>query len=202
MALTNCPECGKEISDKSIHCIHCGYPLNIVNTKPNVSYIKMVDEKCNNMSKIEILNGTASVFSYKKETELNKKEYLKFTIKRTEDKYIFNIGNEDSYILHKNFLYKEDELEFIGEIEENTKTFEGALITPSYKYEFRTDGTFIKYPVDNISSGCEGKYQIENDIVKTVDTEVSFWLIRLYKIVSSNFYIDDDMYEKLYNSFE
>lgn len=27
MALINCPECGKEISDKSKTCIHCGYPL-------------------------------------------------------------------------------------------------------------------------------------------------------------------------------
>ena len=27
MALINCPECGKEISDKSKQCIHCGYPL-------------------------------------------------------------------------------------------------------------------------------------------------------------------------------
>lgn len=28
MALIKCPECGKEISDKSKSCIHCGYPLN------------------------------------------------------------------------------------------------------------------------------------------------------------------------------
>lgn len=27
MALIKCPECGKEISDKSSQCIHCGYPL-------------------------------------------------------------------------------------------------------------------------------------------------------------------------------
>ncbi|MCI8609460.1 MAG: zinc-ribbon domain-containing protein [Firmicutes bacterium] len=27
MALIHCPECGKEISDKSTCCIHCGYPL-------------------------------------------------------------------------------------------------------------------------------------------------------------------------------
>ena len=27
MALIKCPECGKEISDKSSVCIHCGYPL-------------------------------------------------------------------------------------------------------------------------------------------------------------------------------
>ena len=27
MSLINFPECGKEISDKSEMCIHCGYPL-------------------------------------------------------------------------------------------------------------------------------------------------------------------------------
>ena len=27
MALINCPECGKEISDKAEKCIHCGYPI-------------------------------------------------------------------------------------------------------------------------------------------------------------------------------
>ena len=28
MALINCNECGREISDKATSCIHCGYPLN------------------------------------------------------------------------------------------------------------------------------------------------------------------------------
>ena len=27
MALINCPECNKEVSDKSEKCIHCGYPI-------------------------------------------------------------------------------------------------------------------------------------------------------------------------------
>lgn len=27
MALINCPECGKQISDKASMCIHCGFPL-------------------------------------------------------------------------------------------------------------------------------------------------------------------------------
>lgn len=27
MSLIRCPECGKEISDKSKQCVHCGYPL-------------------------------------------------------------------------------------------------------------------------------------------------------------------------------
>lgn len=30
MALIKCPECGKEISDKSKACIHCGYPVDCV----------------------------------------------------------------------------------------------------------------------------------------------------------------------------
>jgi hypothetical protein len=25
MALINCPECAREISDKTPHCVHCGY---------------------------------------------------------------------------------------------------------------------------------------------------------------------------------
>lgn len=29
MALIKCPECGKEISDKSQVCINCGYPISI-----------------------------------------------------------------------------------------------------------------------------------------------------------------------------
>lgn len=28
MALIKCPECNREISDKSQNCIHCGYPIN------------------------------------------------------------------------------------------------------------------------------------------------------------------------------
>lgn len=31
MALIKCPECDKEISDKSDKCIHCGYPLKKAN---------------------------------------------------------------------------------------------------------------------------------------------------------------------------
>lgn len=37
MALIKCPECGKEISDKSKQCIHCGYPLEISIEKKSIA---------------------------------------------------------------------------------------------------------------------------------------------------------------------
>lgn len=33
MALIKCPECEKEISDKAPACIHCGYPLSLLNNE-------------------------------------------------------------------------------------------------------------------------------------------------------------------------
>lgn len=49
MALINCPECGKEISDRSESCIHCGYPICSSKPKKSVN-IEIVDK--NNFSKI------------------------------------------------------------------------------------------------------------------------------------------------------
>lgn len=38
MALIKCPECGKEISNQSDKCIHCGYPLKkVVSNQYNVA---------------------------------------------------------------------------------------------------------------------------------------------------------------------
>lgn len=35
MALTTCPECSKQISNKAITCPHCGYPLNVKTIEPD-----------------------------------------------------------------------------------------------------------------------------------------------------------------------
>lgn len=46
MALINCPECNKEVSDKAENCIHCGYPLKahlgIKKTANKTNYIKYI----------------------------------------------------------------------------------------------------------------------------------------------------------------
>lgn len=67
MALINCPECGKEISDKSKQCIHCGYPLEqknicLVNGKEHdLSFL--IDGSCNSFEAIMKINSiTGSCF--------------------------------------------------------------------------------------------------------------------------------------------
>lgn len=47
MALIKCPECGKEISDKAPACIHCGFPLSLVEkqNEPNITTLKNDDIK-------------------------------------------------------------------------------------------------------------------------------------------------------------
>lgn len=42
MALIKCPECGNDISDKSITCIHCGYPIssNIKTTNKKTTRVR------------------------------------------------------------------------------------------------------------------------------------------------------------------
>lgn len=51
MALIKCPECEKEISDKSTTCIHCGFPISKSNLKKVVRFLpdknKYVVEKDN-----------------------------------------------------------------------------------------------------------------------------------------------------------
>ncbi len=44
MALIKCPECGDQISDKSSACIHCGYPLYLLNNeKPSETSVENQD---------------------------------------------------------------------------------------------------------------------------------------------------------------
>lgn len=45
MALINCPECGKEVSDKAKTCIHCGYPINVSKIKTNDEIIEQTKQK-------------------------------------------------------------------------------------------------------------------------------------------------------------
>lgn len=57
MSLINCPECGKEISDKATTCPNCGYPIN--NVTDNQEKIIM-SGLCNRVkSTLFVQNGSA-----------------------------------------------------------------------------------------------------------------------------------------------
>lgn len=57
MALIKCPECGKEISDKSKQCIHCGYPLDELQASDtNQSYrVVLIDYGTNKVQVIKAI---------------------------------------------------------------------------------------------------------------------------------------------------
>lgn len=42
MALINCPECGRQVSDKATTCIHCGYPLSSEATTTPSNLFKVI----------------------------------------------------------------------------------------------------------------------------------------------------------------
>ncbi|MDO4332621.1 MAG: zinc-ribbon domain-containing protein [Eubacteriales bacterium] len=45
MALINCPECGREISDKAVSCPHCGYPIEKLLSKNEFTSSEEVDTR-------------------------------------------------------------------------------------------------------------------------------------------------------------
>lgn len=65
MALIKCPECGKDISDKSSVCIHCGYPIekfvdeNLVNS-PEINKIAVQEKDYINDLKQLAVNKTVN----------------------------------------------------------------------------------------------------------------------------------------------
>lgn len=65
MAIIKCPECGKEISDKAKSCIHCGYPIEDINTagiiKVKVSALKAPTGFSGNQ-KVSIFAGCATLW--------------------------------------------------------------------------------------------------------------------------------------------
>ena len=61
MALIKCPECGKEISDKSPACIHCGFPLETAEPKENVnSIVALFEAYAANSSSVGDVNNIFS----------------------------------------------------------------------------------------------------------------------------------------------
>lgn len=54
MALIKCPECGKEISNKSKQCIYCGYPLDEIKVSSTNQLYKVILNDCGK-NKIQVI---------------------------------------------------------------------------------------------------------------------------------------------------
>ncbi len=110
MALIECPECGKQISNKSITCINCGYPLQTAQP-----------------SQFEIINQDNSsvrgfIAYFKDRNEKNKGYY-----------YIFGNNEENAISI---FLKKNPELS-VADKHEIRELFEsGKFSCPSCKARF------------------------------------------------------------------
>ena len=102
MALINCPECGREISDKASSCPHCGCPSSEWNNKVLKSSVEFDCEDVNKMSDenigeiiLDILQKHNSDEKIEMITELNKRagcEPKKASI--IIDKYLKKLENK------------------------------------------------------------------------------------------------------------
>lgn len=95
MALINCPECNKVISDKATHCINCGFPLN---------NLKFYSENVDNSS-AKIIDTDKPKF--KTSLDINKEESIDVN---DDDFYIFflaSFSTEEKALARVNILKKE-----------------------------------------------------------------------------------------------
>lgn len=61
MALINCPECNKEISDKANSCPNCGYPLNNISNEENCKYNVIITKLFDNCNKIALIGAIRGI---------------------------------------------------------------------------------------------------------------------------------------------
>ena len=61
MALINCPDCGKEISDKAASCIHCGCPICPPNENISSKTKSKIDNENFDSSKFRLLDGAGQI---------------------------------------------------------------------------------------------------------------------------------------------
>lgn len=74
MSLIECPECGKEISDKANSCPNCGYPLNNNQSYESDKYSEVLSEisKGNKIAAIKIYREIAGVSLAEAKNEVKK----------------------------------------------------------------------------------------------------------------------------------
>lgn len=96
MSLIKCPECGKEISNKSKQCIYCGFPIDNPNIcilngiKQDLSFL--VDGSCDSLDaiiKINKLTGSCYETAYEIVDKIQQEKKIPTVLNiKTKDEYI------------------------------------------------------------------------------------------------------------------
>ena len=152
MALINCAECGKEISDKSTQCIHCGNPIvtssDINTTDSNIS-----------SSKKEI----ASSEVYVEKTSKNKKRSFVLII------FVFAIiitsVGAYLYFQNNNSIYNAKIIETRGIM---AKTVVGSLDVLTMVNNIWHDAIFDEYKVETSSYVFSNNLMVANDFNEAI----------------------------------
>lgn len=98
MALVKCPECGKEISDNSKKCIHCGSPIKKKKEPINIKKIIIIIVTL--LLIISIIVGIVLKNNNdKKQKEIEEKERIEEEKRKAENEYYQNMENAISLML-------------------------------------------------------------------------------------------------------
>tara|TARA_B100000768_G_scaffold88793_1_gene83319 strand:- start:946 stop:1866 length:921 start_codon:yes stop_codon:yes gene_type:complete len=158
MALINCPECNKEISDKSAHCINCGAPKNVIlESLKKASQSKMTLIKCTNCLKVISGKSTKCINCGVILNEVSDSENKKIVIeeeskndldKKSEtDVYEFNETEEIFVIFHRDYLNKNDAINEVIKLRKEGYFDSGYIYTPNYVSDFLISNPKHKYLV-------------------------------------------------------
>ncbi len=109
MALIQCPECGKEVSDKADKCIHCGYPFDKLKKNKDEFIEKPISKYEINGENIDI-SGVIAFLSINRDEEAESELIRISNLSSIAAKqYINEIKNTD--IIDKNVIYREKIIE-------------------------------------------------------------------------------------------
>ena len=147
MALINCPECNKEISDKSAHCINCGAPKSVMlESAKKASESKMTLVKCTNCLKVISGKSTKCINCG---VILNEVSDSKNDLdeKSDNDLYEFNEKEEIFVIFHEDYLKKNDAINEVIKLRKEGYFDSGYIYTPNYVSDFLISNPKHKYLV-------------------------------------------------------
>lgn len=136
MALINCPECNKEISDKAMTCPNCGYPVQEIN-KPKFSPTGMnVCPKCGKFNRrIEKCPdcGTAMMDCHYTTTDYDNLSLTELSNweQQMREKYVVNSPEFDEVLYNKRLQEEKAEEEYYASIP--TKPSEPKITCPYCK---------------------------------------------------------------------